>query len=286
MNLELPLNGPYRVEIWKNEDEILSIENAEYWNDCNLQKSREWAILNDDYSSLEAHLREHFFPQDLDHCLSFMQSNLGRSLEGIGIDLAAGYLWAVPHLLSAGPVTKIYCLEYSGYRLLNLGPRLLNHFRVPVEPVVLALGSFYDIKLKDASLDFAFLCAAFHHAEHPETLLKELQRVLKPSGIVIIIGEHSLTAFSTYLKHFIKFPISLFIPHPWQGWMFGKVFPRKRLFAGISEILTPDSILGDHYYIPSQYSDMFTRFGFAMHSCDRSNSRFRSFVLIKKGRGA
>jgi len=44
--------------------------------------------------------------------------------------------------------------------------------------------------LENNSVDFIFLCQAFHHADDPEKLIYEIRRVLKPDGIVIIIGEH------------------------------------------------------------------------------------------------
>jgi ubiquinone/menaquinone biosynthesis C-methylase UbiE len=86
--------------------------------------------------------------------------------------MAAGNLWAVPRLLRLGTVDKIYCLEYSKHRLLQIGPAVLEYYGVPKERVVLALGSFYDLHLKNKSLDFVFMSQAFHHADDPNRLLR------------------------------------------------------------------------------------------------------------------
>jgi len=57
------------------------------------------------------------------------------------------------------------------------------------------------------SIDFCFCSQAFHHADDPQRLLNEIKRVLKPSGIVLMIGENPVYIFDfikTYIKNLIK----------------------------------------------------------------------------------
>jgi len=203
-------------------------------------------------------------------------------LRGVGIDLAAGNLWAVPCLFKLGKIEKLYCLEYSKHRLTKIGPKVLQYYNVPMEKVVLVFGSFYNLHLEDNTLDFVFLSQALHHADRPDELLSEIYRVLVPDGIVVIIGEHKIKYFTIYIKNTIKFFISIFISEKLQEKIFGKTFKAKGLFPHSAQLLQPDSVLGDHYYTFGEYDDMFLRHGFQMKHLRNFNSQFQSFVLLKK----
>ena len=58
------------------------------------------------------------------------------------------------------------------------------------------LGSFYQLKFDNSSLDIVFLSSAFHHAENPLRLLTEIDRVLRPGGRLILIGETHISRWA------------------------------------------------------------------------------------------
>ena len=202
----------YNVEYWLTDSDIENIEYSEYWNNEEQEKSKEWYILDGNFSKMEHYLLKVGLPQDLERCVDILKLEFKHGLKGTGIDLGAGNLWATPYLLALGEIDKLYSLEYSKHRLLKLGPRVLEHYNVPKEKMVLILGSFYDLHIDDNSLDFVFLSEAFHHADRPDCLLAEIRRVLKPNGVVIIIGEHKLHIQRAYCIHVIKLLISMFLP--------------------------------------------------------------------------
>jgi SAM-dependent methyltransferase len=217
-------------------------------------------------------------PADLDLALDELRSWRGHGLAGVGADLAAGQLWAEPRLLRSGAVERIYAVEFSRHRLLEIGPRVLDHYGVPEGSVVLAWGSFYDLGLPDDSIDFVFMSQAFHHAARPEALLREIRRVLKPGGIVVIVGEHVVHA-RDYGVHYAKLALTALPPRlrPRLG---GRPFvppPRKLLPRAMD--LYPGDEAGDHVYTRREYGRMFGPLGFHHRRFRRAGSQYQGYLL-------
>lgn len=249
---------------WLATEEIRAIEYSAYWNDEIAERAKEWWTLGGDFLPMERYLSE--------------QTTLARELEdllrevpprGVGADLAAGTLWAVPRLIARG-AEKVYAVEYSEHRLLKLGPHLLSHFGVPPGRVVLCLGSFYDLQLDDDSLDFVLLAQALHHADRPGDLLGEVRRVLKPGGTLYVIGEHLVNDPPRSLRRTVAASLPAFL----QLRLFGRIVPR-------SPQLPVDPVVGDHHYLRGDYKRMLAATGFSMGS-ERVYMRTRTFLATLK----
>lgn len=268
----------YRTENWIGDGGNSSEEYVDYWNDETLEKDKVWNILDGDFGKMESYLDDTGLRPDLEACVRELAGKFGKTVSGTGLDLAAGNLWAAPVLLQSGKVEKLYCLEYSRHRILTLGPKVLEHYGVPEERVVLVLGSFYDLRIEESSADFVFLSQAFHHAGEPDRLLAEIRRVVKPGGVVIIIGEHRLSLARMYVKRLAESVLARILPGPLQQRIFhrnlSREFPTKRV------ILAPDPVAGDHYYTSADYRAMFERHGFTFAPVSTGNRMFQSFVLF------
>src|SRR4051812_14721547 len=269
--------GDLIVENWIDEAQADEVEYATYWNDPHAERDKPWWVKDGDFARLDRYLDEETgLRPDLELCLR----TLGRPLSGQGIDLAAGTLWAARTLLAAGPVERLYCLEFSRHRLLELGPLQLEHDEVELRRVVLVYGSFYALRLPDGALDFALLSQAFHHAEHPDTLLAEMHRVLRPGGVGILVGEHIIRP-RDYVLYAAKVTAS-FAPRRAQERLFGEpVTVRRRLRPQAQDLFPTDPVLGDHAYSDRDYDAMFARHGFAVRRVRRPGSHFQSFVLTR-----
>jgi ubiquinone/menaquinone biosynthesis C-methylase UbiE len=265
----------WTVERWLSPEAAAAMEYSAYWNDEETERAKPFHVLDDDFDKLERYLEEVGLVADLRACLGSLDTPLG----GRGIDLAAGTLWAVPLLLHAGPVERLYCLEYSEHRLLTIGPRTLEHYKVAPDKVVLVYGSFYELRLEAGCLDFAFLSQAFHHADRPAALLAELRRVLKPGGLVFIIGEHILRP-RDYVLYAARSCASVLLPRAAQRRLLGhEVDVRVSIRPTASDVMPTDAVVGDHAYSRSEYQELFSDAGFTMRRVRRPRSHYQSFLL-------
>jgi SAM-dependent methyltransferase len=264
----------FRVEHWLDPSAIDDLAYAEYWNDEDVERGKEWYVMDGDFSPMERYLDEVGLVRDLQACLSEVEALRGRPIGGVGLDLAAGTLWAARHLLGAGPVDRLYCVEYSQHRLLKLGPVVLGHYGIAPERIVLALGSFYDLRVDDQSVDFAFMSQALHHADEPDRLLAELARTLRPDGVAMVIGEH-IVAPGMYAGRAAGLAASWLLPERVQRRLFsdGSHQPDGRLVPDV------DRVTGDHYYRSREYRRMFARHGFRHRRIRRRGGEFQGFVL-------
>lgn len=277
------MTADWDVERWIDDDEREAIEYADYWNDAAAERAKPFDVEAHGFQAMERYLAETGLPTDLRACLQHVRET-GVPLGRRGADVAAGTLWAVPVLLAEVGVEHVCCVEYSRHRLLDLGPKVLEHYGVAPERVTLALGSFYELKLADDSLDFAFLSQAFHHADDPAALLRELSRVLADGGRVLIIGEHRVTA-RTYGAYAARSLLGL-LPSGVQQRMFGRTFAAHlHLRPSGSDLEPPDPVLGDHVYTTREYDELFKGHGFDWTSVALQGGEFRGFVLTKTARG-
>ena len=267
---------------WINKNDIQNIPYSSYWTDEKEEEQKPFYILDGNFSKIEKHIEDYGLLKDFEKCLMIVKKKLGKCLEGIGMDLAAGSLWTVPFILKNEKVEKLYCLEYSSHRLLKIGPKLLDYYNVPKNKVVLVLGDFYNLRLPNSSLDFLILVQAFHHADHPEKLLDEMKRVLKPNGIIIITGEPAIYIWKGYVKHAAKYILSKITTKKLQGKLLSNIYKTRSLIAKRKELYPPEPVLGDHYYTYKEYQSFFRKFHFEMWHFKDLGSRHRSFILKKR----
>ena len=266
-----------KVERWLSPDALGAVEYSGYWNEPANETAKAFDIRNGDFTRMERYLDSVGLRADLQRCLAELARD-GRSLTGQGIDLAAGTLWAVPHLLRAD-VDRLYCVELSEHRLLTYGPRVLEHYRVDPARIVLAHGSFYDLKIESGTLDFAFMSQALHHADDASRLLSEVRRVLRPGGSVIIIGEH-MVHLANRARYAAKAVLSAIAPRSRVVRGFEQPANLRRVFRlRGADLQRPDPVLGDHLYTHRDYREMFAAAGFAERRVQRRGAPYVGYVL-------
>ena len=217
----------YRINHWLEKKELQDIEFSNYWNDEEKETSKEWYILDGNFQKMEDYLDRSNLIKGLENSLYLMNKFNFDINNKIGLNLAAGNLWLESKLFEYYTPKKIYSVEMSEHRLLKIGPKVLEHYKVPSDKIELCLGSFYDIKLSDNSIDFIVLSQALHHASEPLKLLSEVNRVLKDDGFIILMGESEVTDTTRSEE---------------------------------------DIMMGDFYYTRDEYESMFNQSDFQFHT--------------------
>jgi ubiquinone/menaquinone biosynthesis C-methylase UbiE len=264
---------------WIDDASIEATAYSKYWNDEEIESTKELYILGRSFREMEEYVASTGLIEDFKLCIARLRRS-GHAPGGVGIDVAAGMLWLLPVVFDALTIERMICLEYSKHRLLKMGPKVIEHYNLPADKITLALGSFYDIRLPAESVDFAILCQAFHHADDPEALLRQIRKVLRPDGTVIVLGEQAMNwGVARDLMHMARYLAARLLPRALQRGPFHPSHGRPASFIARSQdIFPPDPALGDHAYLPRDYRKIFRRCGFSIELLQRERTGLLSLV--------
>ena len=255
------------IEAWIDRDDLRSVPTATYWNDVEIERLKVFG----NPERLSEYLKETSLEATLHDAVRLAQRG-GWECSGTGIDLAAGACWTTAILSRLPAVHRIYAVDISAHRLGELAPRICAHFGAVPAKVRRVIGSFYDIRLPDRSVDFCVMSQGFHHADDPERLVSEMKRVLRPGAPVLLTGEtpvYPLALFIARLKNIAKFilPSSLYTAPPVEG-----------LWPSFEALYPPDAIGGDRAYRIREYERLFAT-GFTLRR--RRSRRYTTFVAVR-----
>jgi ubiquinone/menaquinone biosynthesis C-methylase UbiE len=124
------------------------------------------------------------------------------------LDMGSGGGWLSGYLSNFESVKKIYSLDSSKYFLHQMMPQILKIMGANQKKIIPVEGLFNPILLGDESTDMIVASSALHHAENLEQVLKEIRRVLKKNGTLIILNETPGSA-SRHLLRVIKACLSI-----------------------------------------------------------------------------
>lgn len=262
------------IKYWLTDKEREEIFSNEYWNKEEEEKKKDWYILDGNTEKFFRLLREKTTCyEEYESIINFVKG-MGLQVKGICVDVAAGVCWITALLSKIEAIDKVYAMEISKHRLLNIAPSVLDCFEASGQKITRVFGSFYDIKLPDQSVDFCFMSQAFHHADEPDRLLSEVRRILKPAGFVLIIGENPRIR-SDLLKHYARNLIKMVVPRSKN-----KNRAVYKLFPSFRELYPPDIELGDNYYRIKDYFHIFKQNGFRLFQ--NTELHFTNFAAIKE----
>jgi ubiquinone/menaquinone biosynthesis C-methylase UbiE len=134
-----------------------------------------------------------------------LESVLGEKLPPAKIagDFGSGTGNLAINLYKSGKYHKIIALDLSKNSLLVAQDKAVKE-DCNIELIVTDLCI---LPLADDSLDIIYGCAFLHHLPEPFTFFSELERILKPGGRFVIIGEP--TAFGAKMINLAKLPLIL-----------------------------------------------------------------------------
>ncbi|SFV75458.1 hypothetical protein MNB_SM-3-1091 [hydrothermal vent metagenome] len=248
------------LEYWIEKDEINELYTAKYWNDIENEKTKEWYIEDENDSKVLDYLKRSGLYEEFEIALHH------ADIKGKVLDVAAGVCWTSAILSLFDSVDEIDALEFSLHRIDTLAPRVIGSLNGKKEKINRIVGSFYDIKREDNYYDTIVLSSSYHHAEFPLKLFHECDRVLKPNGTIIIVGEN-IISYKRVIGRFIK---NLF------------QFQYK-LDVCSDKYNVNDDPLGDHYYTKCDYRFTFASYGYQYKEI-KSNIRGSIAYIGVKGK--
>jgi ubiquinone/menaquinone biosynthesis C-methylase UbiE len=250
---------------WLDEQVLSSIYSSQYWNDLAAEQSKEWWIADGSEASfarLQSHLEETGLMDGYRFAERFVAQIPAQELSVL--DLAAGIGWTSSLLSRLPNVASVDAVELSQHRLELLFPQAVRMFKGEAAKLRRNLGSFYELSFRDASMDVVVISSAFHHAASPLRLLMEIDRVLKPGGKLILIGENFVGAVQITRR------------------MLKKLVTDKRLCWNFYELFPPDDVSGDHYYRVSDYYMFLQMLGYRLAEFEVQKKQLAAFAAEKR----
>jgi len=135
---------------------------------------------------------------------------LKRLLKIIGkkeklLDIGGGY----------GRLTPEYVKNFKNCLIIDPSEKLLSQakkFCLKYKNISLQKGIIEKILQKDESFDVVLCVRTFHHLENPHQAIKEIHRVLKPKGFLILEFANKVR-FKNILKAILKLDSNLLVEH-------------------------------------------------------------------------
>ena len=249
---------------WLDEPSLRSIYSSQYWNDLDGEKSKEWWIADGGpgaFARLQSYLDESGLMEGYRVAERYVAQ---IPAQGLAVaDLAAGIGWTSSLFSRLPNVGSVQAVELSQHRLELLFPQAVRMFAGDPAKLQRNLGSFYEMAFTDESMDVVFISAAFHHASKPLRLLVEIDRVLKPGGKLILIGENFVGG-AAIVRRMIKMLL------------------RERKFcSNFYELFPPDEMAGDHYYRVSDYYLFLQMIGYELLEVSVQKKAMAAFIAEK-----
>jgi len=248
---------------WQTSDDLKSRYSSEYWNDVELEKHKEWWISDKEnsHTQLKRYLKKARLLEDFEIAQKNILASNKINLQIA--DLAAGIGWTSALLSKMPNVEKVHAVEISRHRLELLFPYAVKMFKGNSEKLERYMGSFYNLGFDNSSMDIVFMSQAFHHSSQPNELLKEIDRVLKPGGKLIMIGENYIGRFKIIIKY-IKY-----------------IIRNKSLIAKFADLFPSDDETGDHYYRVIDYYSFLEPLGYKINLFSKQKRKTAVIIAEK-----
>jgi SAM-dependent methyltransferase len=127
------------------------------------------------------------------------------------LDLGCGGGWLTGYLSKFECVRTVYALDSSKYFLWEMMPEIIKLMEGRQEKIVPIEGLFTPLMFEDGALDVVVASSVLHHAESLETVLREIKRVLKRNGLLLVLNEtpssgirHTLSLSKAFMEVFLN----------------------------------------------------------------------------------
>ena len=165
------------------------MEFARYWNDESVERGKPWWIEDVGNSRILDYLQK---VTNLQACfedgLTYAELHF-HGVRGVVLDLGAGVCWTTALVSRQPRVTKVLALDYSVHRMTKIGPLVCEQLGAVQEKIERRCIAMSPLPFADESADLAILCQALYMSRRPVEVLREVHRVLRPGGLVMVACE-------------------------------------------------------------------------------------------------
>jgi len=132
----------------------------------------------------------HDLHDGIDLLLDRFELVMGTSHWGVGLEIGAGSGYASAALSRRSGVERVYVHDQSPELAAEVMPRMFDVSRADAGKLVRVVGDFERFELPDGELDFVLAIAALHHADDLGATVREIERVLRPGGFVLVLDRY------------------------------------------------------------------------------------------------
>lgn len=128
----------------------------------------------------------------------FLRSTSTKIVRKSLLEVGCGAGYGIEQIYKSFKPKEYYAFDIS-QKMVSLSKAKAEKHEIPVQ---LFLGDVENIELSSNKFDVVFVFTVLHHVVGWQDALKEINRVLKPKGLLMIneINERSLNWFERYLK--------------------------------------------------------------------------------------
>ena len=228
------------------------LEPREYWNDEAIERTKAWWLEDVNDPRVLKYLRDE---TNLERCfrdgLAYLEHGLG-GVRGTVLDLGAGVCWTSAIVSTHARVERIVAADYSAHRLFKVAPLVLAQYHAVDAKIERRLGEMSEVvgRFPDAAVDLVVFCQALYMHDAPRTLLRDVHRILRPGGVVIVSCE-LIAAAPAWMRAL-------------RGWYRSAVAGPLNGTAGDRTALRRDAS-GRYSYRDDDYQEFLGDAGFVLH---------------------
>ena len=242
----------------------------EYWNDLEKEKEKGWYVTREGIDSEGKRAIATAKQMGLYQQEKRLLLKVGS--EGDGISLACGTCWDSGIIIDHTHPRRMDFLDFSKHRVFDMAPLMLAYLGVENKAdITLIHGNYYEIGCPDEHYDFVVMSMSLMMAEKPIELLREVRRVLKKKGFVVITGEPRFST-SFYFKRLVR----LKLPFLSQSSTQSDAMQHYRETGSLSR-----DAPGANSYTLYTYRKMFKEADLQLCEIDKKNASFWGFILRK-----